>query len=212
MSASAPHFPPPPADLAEASAVAAGADDAQLLPRATDGDASAFAVLFHRHYPAIHAFAYRLALCPATADDIAQDTFVHAARSLGAFRRDASFKNWLYAIAANLARDHHRHRTRSARLDQQLADLAPDAAAEARDFAATDQAHAAVRDALARLDPGQREAVALVYFENLSHAEAARVLGCAESTVSWRVFRAKHRLKKLLGVRASSAGVPLRHV
>lgn len=211
MSAPAPNFPPPPADLAETPPAASVSDDAQLLPRATAGDSAAFAALFHRHYAAIHAFAYRLALCPAAADDIAQDTFVHAARGLGTFRHDASFKNWLYAIAANRARDHHRRRTRSARLDQQLADLAPDAAAEARGFAATDDAHAAVRDALARLDSEQREAVALVYFENLSHAEAARVLGCAESTVSWRVFRAKHRLKKLLGAAASSAA-PLRHV
>lgn len=224
MSASAPL---PPASLADASSrppppsgaaldpgrgSPAASEEALLLPRAAAGDSAAFTALFQLHYPAIHAFAYRLALCPAAADDIAQDTFVHAARSLAAFRREASFKNWLYAIAANLARDLHRSRTRSARLDQQLAALAPDPAAEARDHAATDTAHASVREALARLDPEQREAVTLVYFENLSHAEAARVLACAESTVSWRVFRARHRLKKLLGRRfASTDAAPSSH-
>jgi RNA polymerase sigma-70 factor (ECF subfamily) len=172
--------------------------DALLLAPAAAGDSDAFTALFHRHYPAIHAFAYRLALCPAAADDIAQDTFVHAARALASFRRDASFKNWLFAIAANLARDLHRRRSRRAAHEQHLAALAPDPAAEARDHAATDSAHAAVRDALARLSPEHREAVALVYLENLSHAEAARVLDCAETTVSWRLFRARSHLKTLL--------------
>lgn len=173
-------------------------DDLRLHALAAAGDAVAFTALFHRHYPAIHAFAYRLALCPGAADDIAQDTFVHAARSLASFRRDASFKNWLYAIATNLARDLHRSRSRREARETAFALLAPDPQHTHRDHAATDSAHAAVRDALARLSPEQREAVALVYFENLTHAEAARVLGCAESTVSWRVFRAKSRLKKLL--------------
>lgn len=203
MSAPAPASPPlaPPAD----PAASPPPDDLRLHSLAAAGDADAFAALFHRHYPAIHAFAYRLALCPGAADDIAQDTFVHAARSLAGFRRDSSFKTWLYAIAANLARDLHRHRARREARENAFALLAPDPAAALRDHAATDSAHAAVRDALARLSPEQREAVALVYFENLSHAEAARVLHCAESTVSWRLFRAKSRLKHLLRDVATAA-------
>ena len=57
---------------------------------------------------------------------------------------------------------------------------------------------AAVGEALARLPLDQRETVVLVYFEGLNHAEAARALGCAETTVSWRLFRAKRQLKTLL--------------
>lgn len=204
MSALAPAHLAPPADPAPTEPL----DDLRLHTLAASGDARAFTTLFHRHYPAIHAFAYRLALCPGAADDIAQDTFVHAARSLAGFRRDASFKNWLYAIAANLARDLHRSRSRREAREQQLALLTPDPAHAHRDHAATDDAHAAVRDALARLSPEQREAVALVYFENLSHAEAARVLRCAESTVSWRVFRAKSHLKNLLRDDAPAASRP----
>lgn len=206
MSAPVPFPASPPADTAPHENL----DDLRLHALAATGDSTAFAALFHRYYPAIHAFAYRLALCPGAADDIAQDTFVHAARALASFRRDASFKNWLYAIATNLARDLHRSRTRRENREQQLAVLSPDPAAAHRDHAATDSAHAAVREALAQLAPEQREAVALVYYENLSHAEAARILRCAESTVSWRLFRAKGRLKKLLAPRGTAAG-PLRH-
>ncbi len=181
-------------------------DDPTLLGLLARGDASAFTTLFERHYPAIHAFAYRLSLCPAEADDIAQETFVQAARALATFRGDSSFKNWLYSIATNKSRDRFRQRARRARLGEQLSTLGAGddppaslatAAAHASDSAAT-RAHAAVRDALADLSPELREAVALVYYEGLNHAEAARVLGCAESTVSWRIFRAKHKLKKAL--------------
>lgn len=188
-------------------------DDLVLLGRASLGDSSAFAALFERHYPAIHAFGYRLSLCPAEADDIAQETFVQAARALATFRGDSSFKNWLYTIATNKSRDRFRQRARHARLGEQLSALGAGddppaslatAAAHASDSAAT-RAHAAVRDALADLSPELREAVALVYYEGLNHAEAARVLGCAESTVSWRIFRAKHKLKKALRSGAAAA-------
>lgn len=183
-----------PASLPE---IAADADQA-LLASAAQGDRPAFAALFERHYPAIHAFAYRLSLCSAEADDIAQETFVQAARSLAHFRGDASFKNWLYAIATNKSRDRFRQRKRRDRLDASLVALAdpPGAGDAAEDFASA--RHTEVREALARLSPELREAVALVYYEGLNHADAARVLGCAESTVSWRIFRAKHKLIKAL--------------
>lgn len=171
-------------------------DDPTLLGSLARGDASAFTTLFERHYPAIHSFAYRLSLCPAEADDIAQETFVQAARALATFRGDSSFKNWLYTIATNKSRDRFRQRARRAHLGEQLAVLATTDGGPAAPEASA--AHAAVRDALANLSPDLREAVALVYYEGLNHAEAARVLGCAESTVSWRIFRAKNKLKKAL--------------
>jgi RNA polymerase sigma-70 factor (ECF subfamily) len=180
-------------------------EDLRLHARAEDGDAEAFTSLFRRHYAGVHAFAYRLALCPGAADDIAQDTFIHAARAWGTFRREASLKSWLFAIAANLSRDHHRRQARGRARVEQLALLQTDPVAEHPGGGAADAAHEAVRRALARLAPDQREAVALVYFENLSHAEAARILGCAESTVSWRVFRARSHLKKLLRAAGDSA-------
>ena len=63
------------------------ADEARLIEEAVLGSTSAFTQLFNRYYPMIHAFAYRLSLCPAEAGDIAQDTFVQAARALDGFRR-----------------------------------------------------------------------------------------------------------------------------
>ncbi len=52
-----------------------------------------------------------------------------------------------------------------------------------------------IHEALRMLPDEQREAVALVYMEGLNHAEAARVLNCAETTISWRLFRARRQLR-----------------
>jgi RNA polymerase sigma-70 factor (ECF subfamily) len=55
-----------------------------------------------------------------------------------------------------------------------------------------------VQEALMKLNPKQRAAVVLTIYDGLSHADAARASGCAEATVSWRVFAAKRKLKRLL--------------
>ncbi|MDR1282364.1 MAG: RNA polymerase sigma factor [Opitutaceae bacterium] len=195
---------PSETETAAAAAAAAADADASLISRAAQGSGDAFSELFNRYYPAIHAFAWRLTLCPAEAADIAQDTFIHAARSLGGFRREASFKNWLHTIAVNKSRDRHRQRLRRERLSSELAALQAGEDADACDddirFSGDGIAprHVALRDALAALPGELREAVVLVYYENLNHAGAARILGCAESTVSWRIFRAKQKLKRRL--------------
>jgi RNA polymerase sigma-70 factor, ECF subfamily len=167
--------------------------EAQLIAAAAEGSAPAFTQLFNRYYPMIHAFAYRLSLCPAEAGDIAQDTFIQAARALGGFRREASFKNWLYTIAANKSRDRHRQKSRREKLTADYAQLNVESVESAESVQTV-----AVREALAGLSPEMREAVTLVYYEGLNHAETARILGCAETTISWRLFRAKQKLKHAL--------------
>lgn len=187
----------PTASCVESSAPPS--DEPDLVARATRGCSLAFTELFNRHYAAIHAFAWRLTLCSAEAADIAQDTFIQAARSLPSFRQDSSFKNWLYAIAANKSRDCHRQRMRQARLSSELAAAAlADGVASSAATARIAEKHSVIRGALAALSPDLRAAIALVYYENMNHAEAARVLDCAESTVSWRIFCAKRKLKKAL--------------
>lgn len=164
-------------------------DEAQLIARAANGDDEAFAALFQRYYSMIHAFAYRLSLTPSDAQEIAQETFIKAARSLTALGGASSFQSWLYRIARNAAMDLLRSRARRERLTDAV--LRTEAPGTTPDFAP-------VHDALAALTPSLREAIVLTFFEEMNHAQAAAVLGCAETTISWRVFMAKRKLKKLL--------------
>ena len=165
----------------------------ELVSKAQSGDPQSFELLFDRYYDMIHAFAYRVCLVETEADDIAQETFIRAARGIAGYRGTASFKNWLYRIAHNATIDWGR---RTSRQKDGLAgftnEMETRSASRSADFGG-------VHRALRELSPDLREAVALVYFEEMNHREAAEAMGCAETTVSWRIFRAKSALKKLLG-------------
>jgi len=171
------------------------APDHACVIQAQAGDARAFEVLFDRYYDMIHAFAYRLCFLEAEADDIAQETFIRAARGIAGYRQTASFKNWLYRIAHNVAVDWRR---RAVRHREGLTEFT--AEVEARPET-TESDYDEVHRALEGLSAELREAVVLVYFEGMNHRDAAEALGCAETTVSWRIFRAKRKLKKVLSSR-----------
>ena len=169
--------------------------DAQLISGAQSGDARSFELLFDRYHAMIHAFAYRVCLVETEADDIAQETFIRAARGISNYRGAASFKNWLYRIAHNALVDWGRQASRQRdNRDEFAAELESRAQSRTPDYNN-------VHSALKQLSPDLREAVALVYFEELNHREAAEAVGCAETTISWRIFRAKRALKKLLGTK-----------
>jgi RNA polymerase sigma-70 factor (ECF subfamily) len=55
-----------------------------------------------------------------------------------------------------------------------------------------------VQESLLKLHPKQRAAIVLTLYDGLTHAEAARVLDCSETTVSWRIFAARRKLKRIL--------------
>jgi len=169
-------------------------DNEALVQQAMAGDETAFAALFDRWYARIHAFSYRIVLDGHAADDAAQETFIRAAKSIRQLKNTATFESWLFRIAANQCRDELRRRGSQQRRVDLAREEMPGADNHHADAPVSDRVDAALR----ALPAKQREAVALVYFEECSHQDAAARLGCAESTVSWRIHLAKRSLKKLL--------------
>jgi RNA polymerase sigma factor (sigma-70 family) len=165
--------------------------DRDLVELAVDGDRDAFEILLRRHYDRIHRVAWRLTGSRADAEDIAQDVCCALVEKIAGFKGEAKFTTWLTGIVVNACRDHRRRGLTLARLRERLAVLAglaprPDGRdAYRRRWLASE---------LARLDPVLRDTVVLVVGEDVSHAEAARALGVAESTVSWRM----HEVRRLL--------------
>lgn len=167
-------------------------DDILLCEQAQRGSEEAFTCLFHRYYEAIRAFSFRLCSDTAGAEEITQEAFIKAARHLPTFRGDASFKNWLYQITLHTARDWQRRYIRRPQLEKALAqELATSDTARDSDF---DPLYRALEE----LPEAHRQAVILVYYEGFDHREAAKILGCAEATISWRLFRARRHLKNAL--------------
>lgn len=172
------------------------ASDRELAARAAAGDAAAFGTLLERHYDRIYRLAWRLVGSRADAEDVAQEVCVKLATAIRGWRGEAEPTSWLYRIAWNAATDMLRSRRRTRSTDpSELASLvdAP-IAVTPEDRVEGQELWQAVR----ALPPQQRDAVLLVYGEDMSHGEAAVVMGCSEKTVSWHLHAARKRLKTML--------------
>lgn len=166
-------------------------DDA-LVAAAVRGDRASFAALLERHYDRIHGLAWQLTGSRTDADDIAQDVCCALVLKVASFRGDAKFTTWLCGIVVNAVRDFRRRRRSFGGLVDRLTVLAGlEAPSDGRDL------HDAIwlRSAIMRLKPTYRETAILVAGQQLTHAEAAEILGVAEATIAWRM----HEIRKLLG-------------
>lgn len=168
--------------------------DNDLARAAAKGDAQAFRTLLERHYGLFYRVAYRVVGSAADAEDIAQEICCALPRKLKSFRGRSKFSSWAYQIALNAARDHlRREKTRTHR-EQDYAERREMAAA---DDAANAESAQWLEAALASLSPPLREAAALVLGEDMTHAQAARILKVKESTISWRMHEIKRKLTAL---------------
>jgi RNA polymerase sigma-70 factor (ECF subfamily) len=180
--------------------------DAQLIARCLVGDdRHAFAELVRRHQSAVRACLRKLTTGNhALADDLAQETFVLAWRNLRSFRQEARFSTWLYRIATNCWLAHARKRREELLGDRadQVEDDEPDAHAQpgesTADHASASTLKIDMERAMATLSESERAAIVQCYHNDLSHEEAAYVLGCPVGTVKTHVFRAKQKLKLAL--------------
>ena len=165
--------------------------DGSLVSAAIAGDRAAFEELIRKHYDRIHAIAWQMTGSRADAEDVAQDVCCTLVEKIGSFRGEAKFSTWLCGIVFNACRDHHRRRRGFQGFAQKLTVLAgltqgPDG----RDL----HDRMWIESAISRLKPAFRDTVVLVAGQQLSHAEAAEILGVTESTVSWRM----HEVRKML--------------
>ena len=167
----------------------------ELLLRRTalaagSGDRAALTTLIRLTSPVVWRICAGL-VDPAAADDLTQETFVRALRTLDGYRGDASPVRWLITIARRVCADEIARQRRGRRLAERLR---PDTEPEAGDpFTA-----AAVNDAVARLSRPRREAFLLTTVAGLSYEDAALVCGCAVGTIRSRVSRARTDLQRAL--------------
>lgn len=174
--------------------------DAQLIARVlVQDDRHAFGELVRRHQSAVRSTLRRLTGGNhALADDLAQETFLLAYRNLRSFRQEAKFSTWLYRIAYNAFLADAR-RTKELPLPEQGEDgeLAP------QEDAAVPPARSAalsvdLERAMTALSAAERSAIVQCYHNDLSHEEAAYVLGWPVGTVKTHILRAKQKLKARL--------------
>ncbi len=182
--------------------------DERLVEEARQGSAEAFSELVRRHQRKVHRICHAMTRNASDADDLAQEVFLAAYRSLPSFNRKARFSTWLYRISVNTTLSFLKKRAREKdrtefREDMADADRVSAAADSPEETSVRRELEVRMEEALGTLPPPFRTAFLLVAGRGMSHAEAAEVLGCSENTVSWRLHKARKlvraRLEPYLG-------------
>ena len=179
--------------------------DRELVASALQGDTQAYGVLVSRYQLRIFRLASHMVKNTSDAEDVTQETFVRAFRALERFDGRSEPFTWIYRIAVNLslnvlrARRVRRHATTDddPRLEAELVEKRPgyaDPAGESSDREIFNN----LSDAMNSLSDTLRTTLILVCVDGLSNGDAAKVLGCPEGTVAWRVHEARRKLRERL--------------
>ena len=183
------------------------AQDRADMARLVGGHDAALNDLMERPGPAVFHFLCRMLGNQDDANDLAQDTFVRVYRARESYQPAQKFTTWLFTIAANLARNQHRWRSRhpTVSLDipsettaQTLGDTLPTGAASPDHAAESAERAAAIRAAVQSLPEDMREVIVLCEWEDMAAAEAAAVLQTTPKAVDSRLYRARNLLRERL--------------
>jgi RNA polymerase sigma factor (sigma-70 family) len=178
------------------------AADNQLVEAAQQGSDVAFEALFRRYSDRITAYVRSIVSDHARAEDIVQDVFVSALRSLRSTEREVLFKPWVYEIAKNACIDHIRKTRRASEVSIDSEDFSPvDEGRLSAAVATTDAAYStresldALRMAFHDLPEAQREVLVSRELEGLSYDKISTRTGLSRSAVESMLFRARRTLK-----------------
>ena len=170
--------------------------DDTLVQRVRNGDQEAYELLVKLHFKSVYHMAFRYMKDHAAADDVVQDSFVKAFRSLHLFRGDSSFKSWIMRIAINTAKNSLRSKGRrpESQLDKQII------ASHHQGFKRLEreQSLEILRAAIEELPTKQRQTIELRIFEEMTFKEVAVAMDCPFNTAKANFRHGLENLRKLL--------------
>lgn len=159
------------------------------------GDAKAGEALFERHFESVYRFFENK--CPDEADELVQVTFLACLRSRDAFRHDASFRTYLFAIARNQLYGVLRARQRDRVVDFEVSSIA-ELTSTAGSKLARHQQHQQLLIALRSLPVESQTLLELHYMQEMTISELAEVFDAPAVTIRSRLHRARKQLRDLL--------------
>lgn len=177
--------------------------DADLIRRAQDGDANAFASLYEAHRSKVYSLCLRMTNNTAEAEDLTQDAFLQVFRKMATFRGDSALSTWLYRVAVNTVLMHFRKKgLTQVSLDEPSTSEGPSLK---REQGTVDQRlsgsvdRIAITRAMQELPAGYRTIFVLHEVKGYQHHEIARLLRCSVGNSKSQLHKAKAKLRELLG-------------
>jgi RNA polymerase sigma factor (sigma-70 family) len=198
---------PPPAPVTDQSVDLQHLDDETLVARVQHGDAEAFDQLVQRYKERLYATVYHMTSNHEDANDLVQEAFIKAYKSIGSFKRESSFYTWVYRIAVNRTINHLKRRKN--RYHFSLDDIDshiqndPDfvelmSHVTPRREVGLTELQEKLNEALQKLSEPHRAVVVMHDVQGMTHADIAKVMKCSEGTVRSRLFYARQQLQGLL--------------
>jgi RNA polymerase sigma-70 factor, ECF subfamily len=184
-------------------------NESDLVGRIRDGDTTAWSAVVDAYAERLYRSACFLCGNPTDAEDLAQETFLQAARSLGRFRGESELYTWLHGILLNVVR-HARRKAGRLQYTDTLDDEETTPANQGQQLDA-EAASAALLAALQKLTPEHREAVVLRYYEQVPVEEISRRTGVGAGTVKSRLHYARQQLSSLLPPELNPFGRSVTH-
>jgi len=175
--------------------------DSELIDQTLAGDQSAYADLVKRHQRFVFTLALRFARNREDAEEIAQDCFIKAYRSLDAFQRQSKFSTWLYSIVYTTAMTSLRKkRVETASIDDEHTFIQVESQNSSFDVNNTENKSRSfyLNEAIAQLMPDDAMIITLFYNGEQSLEEIGQTMGIEPGTVKVKLFRARQRLKEKL--------------
>lgn len=174
-------------------------DEQRLLERCRKGDEKAWAELVNRYWGLAFRVAFRILRNKEDAEDAAQEAFVQVYRSLTGFRHESNFRTWFYRIVVRTAMAHLQSEPTEP-LDEEIKDEILSGAHEDPESIVLARERAQLLEqAIQQLPPNWRAVLVLREIEGLSYAEISEILGIPIGTVESSLFRARKKLRQLLG-------------
>ncbi len=177
-------------------------DEHLILAMARGGDVDAFNRLVAIHQDAVYGFSMSLTRQPSMADDVTQETFISAFRSISKMRGD-NVRGWLLRIARNKAYDYFRrqNRRRESSVDAEDAVFAERLTSDGpspADVAMNTELRDAIEHCVGALSHEHREVIVLIDFQGTSYDDASEVCGVNVGTIKSRLNRARRRVRDCL--------------
>jgi RNA polymerase sigma-70 factor (ECF subfamily) len=172
---------------------------ADLVARASRGDQEAFRLIFERYSRPVISFIYDLVSDRSVAEELTQETFVRAFRSLHNLRQDTKFSTWLFGIARNVARESFRARARDNRRvdldDKSVLDLSDQAPVPVNQLL-NKELNELIQRSLELLDEDKRLVFTLKVFQQCSYEEIADITGFSISKLKTDLHRARTEIRR----------------
>lgn len=175
-----------------------GTRDVERLVEATrSGDRSAFDGLVRLYQQRATHLAVRLLSRADDAAEVAQQAFVTAYLKIDKLKDPKRFESWLLRIVTNLAMDHREAARRRSGIVE-AGDCQGKRSVSPVESQIKAELEGAIQRAMLKLSAKEAKAISLFGFEDLSHKEVARIMGCSAGTARWYVFQARRKLSALL--------------